>query len=101
MFFETDAVRHTTGQHLLFAGEKTRSDHLLPAPEIQTVDDPEGFRVIELNPLVTMMLSRNRNEDGMYLRDLIAVGLLDASWLPNLPPMLAERLQHILNALDG
>lgn len=34
--------------HLLFAGEKTRPDHLWPAPEIQTVDDPADFPVIAL-----------------------------------------------------
>src|SRR3984893_12849218 len=38
--------------HLLFAGEKTRPDHPLPAPEIQTVTDPANFRVIELESLL-------------------------------------------------
>src|SRR5258707_861560 len=34
--------------HLLFAGEKTRPEHLAPAPEIQTVRDPDNFPVIAL-----------------------------------------------------
>src|SRR5216683_8015070 len=82
--------------HLLFAGEKTRPDHLLPAPEIQTVDDPANFRVITLESLVSMKLMSNRDKDRTHLRDLIGVGLIDASWLANLPLVLKERLKHIL-----
>src|SRR5262245_41355003 len=46
--------------HLLFAGEKTRPDHLLPAPEIQTVQDPDDCSVITLESLVVMKLTWNR-----------------------------------------
>ena len=45
--------------HLLFAGEKTRPDHLLPAPEIQTVNDPANFPVIALESLLLMKLVSN------------------------------------------
>jgi hypothetical protein len=45
---------------LLFASEKTRPDHLLPAPEIQTVEDPGNFRVSTLESLVVMMLTSHR-----------------------------------------
>ena len=48
--------------HLLFAGEITRPDHLLPAPEIQTVTDPADFPVITLESLVLMKLMSNRRE---------------------------------------
>src|SRR5277367_6554175 len=47
--------------HLLFAGEKTHPDHLLPAPEIQTVEDPANFRVIAVESLVEMKLMSNRD----------------------------------------
>jgi hypothetical protein len=67
--------------HLLFAGEKTRPDHLLPAPEIQTVDNPANYRT--------------------HVRDLVGVGLVDATWLPKLPPELATRLKQILDTPDG
>jgi len=87
--------------HLLFVGEKKRSDHLLPAPEIKTVDDPADFRVLTLSALVEMMLVSNRNEDGMHLRDLLGVDLIDAGWLPKQPPVLAERLAAILRDPDG
>ena len=87
--------------HLLFSGEKTRVDHLLPAPEIQTVDDPANFRVITLESLLVMQLVSNQLIDKVHLRDLIGVGLVDASWLTALPPRLAERLKQILDTPDG
>lgn len=87
--------------HLLFAGEKTRPDHLLAAPEIQTVDDPAHFRVIVLESLVVMKLMSNRDKDRTHVRDLIGIGLIDESWLVKLPPLLAERLKQILETPDG
>jgi hypothetical protein len=87
--------------HLLFSGERTKPGDLLPAPKIETVDDPANFRVIALESLVAMKLMANRDKDRTHLRDLIGVGLIDASWLVRLPPQLAERLQQILNTPDG
>jgi hypothetical protein len=87
--------------HLLFAGDKTQPDHPLAAPEIQTVLDPANFHVITLESLIEMNLLSNCNEDQMHLRDLIGVGLVDASWLPKLPAVLAERLKQLLDTPDG
>jgi hypothetical protein len=87
--------------HLLFAGEKARPDHPLPAPEIQTVGDPANFRVIAFESLVLMTLLSNRRKDQVHLQDLIGVGLIDRSWLAKLPPELAERLQQLLDTPDG
>jgi hypothetical protein len=86
---------------LLFAGEKTRPDHPLPAPEIQTVDDPANFRVITLESLLVLKLLSNRRKDQVHVDDLIGVGLIDASWLAKMPPELADRLKHILDTPDG
>ena len=52
MFRDGAEGKPSEAVHLLFAGEKTRPDHLLPAPEIQTVEDPANFRVIALESLV-------------------------------------------------
>ncbi len=87
--------------HLLFAGEKVRPDHPVPAPEIVTIDDPENFRVINLDSLVEMKLLSNRDKDRTHVRDLIGVGLVDASWLQRLHPVLAERLQALLDSPEG
>ncbi len=100
MFRDGPEGKPSEAVHLLFAGEKTRPDHLLPAPEIQTVNDSANFSVIVLEALVVMMLTANRNEDCMYLCDLIGVQLVDSSWLPKLPPELAARLKHLLDTPD-
>ena len=86
--------------HLLFAGEKTRPDHLLPAPEIQTTSDPQRFRVILLESLVLMKLMSNRRKDQVHLLDMIQVGLIDQSWVTRLPPELGARLQHLFETPD-
>lgn len=87
--------------HLLFAGEKTRPDHLLPAPEIQAVKDLAGFPVIALDVLVLMKLMSNRRKDQVHVQDMIGVRLIDSSWLAKLPPELAERLKQILDTPNG
>src|SRR5579872_5801870 len=101
MFRDGPQGKPSEAIHLLFAGEKTRPDHLLPAPEIQTVDDPANFRVITLDSLVQMKLMSNRRKDQVHVQDLIGVGLIDPSWLAKLPPELAERLQRILDTPDA
>ena len=87
--------------HLLFAGEKTRPDHLLSAPEIQTVMDAANFQVIALESLISMKLMSNRDKDKTHVRDLIGVRLVDASWLAKLPQELAGRLKQIIDTPDG
>lgn len=101
MFRDGQEGKPSEAIHLLFAGEKTRPDHLLPAPEIQTVADAANFPVIALETLVVLKLLSNRDKDRTHLRDLIGVGLLDATWLPRVPPELAGRLQQILDTPDA
>jgi hypothetical protein len=101
MFRDGPEGKPSEAVHLLFAGEKTRPDHTLPAPEIRTVENPAGFAVIDLELLTIMKLMSNRDKDRMHLRDLAGVGLIDRSWLPKLPPELADRLKHILDTPDG
>jgi hypothetical protein len=101
MFRDGAEGKPSEAVHLLFAGEKTRPDHLLPAPEIQTVNDPANFRVIALESLVEMKLMSNRRKDQVHVLDMIGVRLIDRSWLTKLPPELAERLQQILDTPDA
>jgi hypothetical protein len=101
MFRDGPEGKPSEAIHLLFSGEKMRSDHLLPAPEIQTVNNPGNFRVITLESLVLMKLMSHRLKDRVQLQDLIAVRLVDSSWLTKLPPELAERLKDILDHPDA
>ncbi len=101
MFRDGTEGKPSEAIHLLFAGEKTRAEHSLAAPEIQTVKDPGNYNVITLEALLIMKLMSNRDKDRMHLRDLIGVRLIDASWLPKLPAELADRLQQILDTPDS
>ncbi len=101
MFRDGEQGKPSEAVHLLFVGEKTRPDHLLPAPDIQTVDDPANFRVVTLESLVLMKLMSNRRKDQVHVQDLINVGLVDASWLPKFPAELAARLKEVLDTPDG
>jgi len=101
MFRDGTEGKPSEAIHLLFAGERTKPDHLLPAPEIETFNDPANFRVMQLQSLVLMKLMSNRDKDRTHLRDLIGVGLIDQTWPAKFPPELASRLQHLLDTPDG
>ena len=101
MFLDGPDAKPSESIHLLFAGEKVRPEHPLPSPDLATVDDPAGFRIITLEALVHMKLLSNRDKDRTHVRDLIGVGLIDGSWPARLPPVLAERLQGILDTPDS
>ena len=101
MFRDGPEGKPSEAVHLLFSGEKMRPGQMLPAPEIETVADPANFRVIALESLLAMKLLANRDKDRTHLRDLIALGLVDASWLDKLPLELAERLKQILDTPEG
>ena len=48
-----------------------------------------------------MKLLAYRDKDRTHLRDLLGVGLIDASWLSRFPPELSNRLKQILDTPDG
>ena len=48
-----------------------------------------------------MKLTSFRDKDRTHLRDLIEVGLLDASWLARVPDALRSRLQQLLDTPEG
>ena len=62
MFRDGPEGKPSEAIHLLFSGEKLRPGELMPPPEIETVDDPAGFRVITLESLVRMKLVSNRRK---------------------------------------
>lgn len=101
MFLDGPSGKASEAVHLLYAGEKVRSDHPLPNPDFVTEDAPEGFRVVPLEQLVRMMLLSNRRKDQVHLEDMLGVGLIDATWLTKLPPVLAARFQAILDTPGG
>lgn len=87
--------------HVLFAGEKVRSEYVEPAPDLKEVERHDKFNVLMLENLVRMKLTSYRDKDRTHLRDLIEVGLIDASWPTKFQPELAVRLQHLLDTPEG
>ncbi|MBU4271082.1 MAG: nucleotidyltransferase family protein [Planctomycetes bacterium] len=87
--------------HLVFAGEKVRSEYLLPAPDVKESEQSASFRLLLLESLVRMKLTSFRRKDQMHLLDLIDVGLIDAAWRERFPPELAARLQELLDHPEG
>jgi hypothetical protein len=97
MFLDGSDAKPSESVHLLFAGETVKDGDTIASPDLATVEDPAGFRTLELPALLQMKLVANRDKDRTHIRDMIAVGLVDSSWLPKLPPLLAERLKAILD----
>ncbi len=87
--------------HILFAGEKVKQDDLLPNAEITEREPAEQYDILQLESLVRMKLNSHRLKDRVHLLDLIAIGLVDETWLPKFPQQLADRLKHLIDNPDG
>jgi hypothetical protein len=87
--------------HIVFALEKVKADSPVASPDVVESEPGAAFRLVRLDALVRMKLTAFRDKDRTHLRDLIEVGLVDRAWIPQLPPMLADRLQTILDTPEG
>ena len=101
LFLDGPQNKPSQGVHLLFAKEKVKEADATTTPDVSDSEQDVSFRIINLDALVRMKLIANRDHDRTHLRDLLRVGLIDASWLARLPPELAPRLQHVLDTPDG
>jgi hypothetical protein len=101
MFLDGPNARPSEAVHLLFAGEKVRSDDATVTPDVAASEPAADFQVVALDALVRMKLNAWRDKDRTHLRDMIGVGLLDATWPARLPPELAARLQQLLDNPNG
>ncbi len=86
--------------HIVFAGERVRPDHVLPAPDVTESEPGPDFTVATLGALVRMKLTAFRLNDKVHLVDLLEVGLIDDSWCGRLPPELAERLRELIDTQE-
>ena len=101
MFLDGPDSKARDAVHVLFEREKVRNEYLLPTPDVAESESAESYRVLKLEALVRMKLTSFRDKDRTHLRDMLDVGLIDASWLPRLPPELAPRLQELLDTPEG
>jgi hypothetical protein len=59
------------------------------------------FQVVDLEAVARMTLIAWRDKDRTHLRDMIGVGLVDATWPARFPAPLGERLQRLLDDPNG
>lgn len=100
-FIDGPDGKPSSGVHLLFAGEKIKPTYPLPNNDVTEAVVADDYRVVSLEALARMKLNSFRDKDRTHLRDLLAVGLLDASWIDRLIPEHAARLQQLLDTPDG
>ena len=100
-FIDGPQGKPSGGIHLLFAGEKVRQEDEHTLPEIDESERASEFQVANLAALVRMKLIAWRDKDRTHLRDMIGVGLLDATWPARFPPPLDTRLRQLLDDPNG
>lgn len=102
MFLDGPGAKARDGIHLIFSGEKVNPESPEPSPDVTAIDGAHyDFRLIDLDALITMKLTSYRDKDRVHLRDMMEIGMLDASWLPRVPISLRDRLQALLDDPDG
>jgi hypothetical protein len=101
MFLDGPQANPREAVHVLLAGEKVQPDYVAPTPELTETEAAEDYRVLNLEALVRMKPTSFRDKDRTHLRDLIGVGLIDATWPTRFPPELASRLLQILDTPQG
>jgi len=101
MFLDGPSASARDAVHIVFAAEKVKPDSIAPAPDVMESEATESFRLVTLDALARMKLTAFRDKDRTHLRDLIEVGLLDASWRSRLPDVLGARLQELLDNPEG
>ena|SRR5688572_8163263 len=101
MFLDGPGAKARDSVHVVFAAEKVRPESLAPSPDVTESEPTDTFRLVTLDALVRMKLTAFRDKDRTPLRDLIDVGLQDASWVNRLTPELATRLQTLLDNPEG
>jgi len=101
MFLDGPDAKARDAIHIIFADERVRPDYDLPSPSVDEFERSADFRLVSLDALVRMKLTSFRDKDRVHIRDLIAVGLVDAGWLARVAPSLRDRLQAMLDDPDG
>jgi hypothetical protein len=99
LFLDGPDAKPRDSVHVVIAGEKVKPEYAAPAPDVTEFDKPptSEARVVKLEPLVCMKLTSFRDKDRTHLRDMLEVGLIDASWITRFPPELASRLQQLID----
>ena len=101
MFLDGPGAKARDAVHVIFSGEKVRPEYVAAVPDVSESVSFTSYRVLSLEAVVRMKLTLNRDKDRMHLRDMLGVGLIDATWPARYQPELAARLQHLIDTPDG
>lgn len=101
MFLDGPDAKARDAVHVVFSGEKVRAEYTVAVPDVTESTSFKSYRVLSLEALVKMKLTSNRDKDRTHVRDLIGVGLVDASWPAKYDAVLGARLQYLLDTPDG
>ncbi|MFM7136695.1 MAG: nucleotidyl transferase AbiEii/AbiGii toxin family protein [Planctomycetota bacterium] len=101
MFLDGPGAKARDAVHVIFSGEKVRPEYHAPVPDVSEAESFKSYRVLSLEALVRMKLTSYRDKDKTHLRDMLDVGLIDASWPARYPAELAARLQHLIDTPEG
>jgi hypothetical protein len=89
------------GIHIVLAGSMVKPWEVDPNPDIFPQIRADGFNTVPFETLVRMKLNSYRRKDQVHIQDLIAIGLIDHSWLSRFPEPLRDRLKTILDDPEG
>lgn len=101
VFLDGPDGKPSQGLHILLASRKVKPEYTSPTPSIDQSQEINGKRIVDLVALVEMKLNSFRDKDRTYLRDMIQVGLIDATWPDRFPTQLGQRLQALLDDPEG
>jgi hypothetical protein len=72
-----------------------------PSADVNESVSAEEYDVLSLEALVRMKLNSFRRKDQVHLQDMLSVGLIDRSLLPQLHPEHAAKLQQLIDDPEG
>ena len=101
MYLDGPDGKPSQAVHVIVAGEKVKPMDAVPAPDVAESEPSPDYQVIGLEGLLRMKLVAYRDHDRTHIRDLLGVGLIDATWPARFPPPLDARLQAVLDDPDG
>lgn len=96
MFLDPEEPSARSAVHVVWANELVRREYVAPAPSVdESVNDPHGYRVLDLAALVRMKLTSFRRIDQVHIEDLLRMKLINASVRDSLAETLVTRLKEI------
>jgi hypothetical protein len=101
VFLDGPEGKPCQGIHVLLAGGNVREDYATATPTIDQTTEVDGKAIIELAALVEMKLNSYRDKDRTHLRDMIQIGLIDATWPQRFARPFGDRLQRLLDDPNG